>query len=89
MGCILKPLYYWIHQVRLYYTYNPAPLTRIESTVYRHIMVTVCSSRKTKNGTLAVPYKNMIYEKMVYRQYHMKKCYMENDIWNNDGTRFQ
>ena len=48
MGCILKPLYQWIHQVRLYHTYNLAPLTRNESTVYRHTMVTVCSSRKKK-----------------------------------------
>ena len=49
MGCILKPLYQWIHQIRLYHTYNLAPLTRNESTVYRHKMVTVCSSRKAKN----------------------------------------
>merc|ERR1712240_459075 len=29
-AALLKPLYCWIHQIRLYYTYNPAPLTRIK-----------------------------------------------------------
>ena len=31
-AALLKPLYYWIHQIRLYYTYNPAPLTRIKQS---------------------------------------------------------
>ena len=53
-------------------------MTRNESTVYRHTMVTVCSSRKTKNGIFeTVPYGQMIYEKMVSEMAIMKKWYME------------
>ena len=29
-GCITETIIFWIHQIRLYYPYNHAPLTRIE-----------------------------------------------------------
>ena len=50
-------------KTRLYHTYNLAPLTRNESTVYRHTMVTVCSSKDDGSGV----HTSIIHQKMMDR----------------------